>query len=130
MTDISVSTTGYQVENRSWLLSAHGTDPGANPSATLDVSKFTAGTHYPNGYIPSGIALGKVTATGLYGPYDGAASDGRETAAGLLFSTLGVRTGATKIGGALVIHGFVKESKLPFAIDTAGKADLKDITLS
>jgi hypothetical protein len=130
MTDISVSTTGYQVENRSWLLSAHGTDPGANPSVTLDVSKFTAGTHYPNGYIPSGIALGKVTATGLYGPYDGAASDGRETASGLLFSTLGVRTGATKIGGALVIHGFVKESKLPFAIDTAGKADLKDITLS
>lgn len=130
MTDISVSTTGYQVENRSWLLSAHGTDPGANPSVTLDVSKFTAGTHYPNGYIPSGIDLGKVTATGLYGPYDNTATDCRETSAGLLYSSLAVRAGATKIGGALVVHGFVKESKLPFAIDTAGKADLKDITLS
>lgn len=130
MTDISVTSTGYQVENRSWLISAHGTDPGANPSVTLDISKFTAGTHYPNGYIPSGIALGKVTATGLYGPYDNTASDGRETAAGFLFSTLGVRTGQTKVGGALVIHGFVRESKLPFAIDAAGKTDLKSITLS
>lgn len=130
MTDISVSSTGYQVENRSWLLSAHGTDPGANPSVTLDVSKFTAGTHYPNGFIPSGIDLGKVTATGLYGPYDNTATDGRETSVGLLHSSLAVRTGATKIGGALVIHGFVKESKLPFAIDTAGKADLKNIIFS
>ncbi|WP_032368584.1 head decoration protein [Rhodococcoides fascians] len=125
MTDISVVSTGYQVENRSWLISAHGTDPGTNPSVVLDLSKFTAGTHFPNGFIPSGIALGKVTATGLYGPYDNTATDGRETAAGHLFSTLGVRTGQTKVGGALVVHGFIRESKLPFTIDTAGKTDLK-----
>jgi len=125
MTDISVASTGYQVENRSWLISAHGTDPGTTPSVVLDLSKFTAGTHFPNGYIPSGIALGKVTATGLYGPYDNTATDGRETAVGHLFSTLGVRTGQTKVGGALVVHGFIRESKLPFTIDAAGKTDLK-----
>lgn len=130
MTDISVTSTGYQVENRSWLISAHGTDPGTNPNVVLDISKFTAGTHYPNGYIPSGIALAKVTATGLYGPYEAAAGDGRNVAAGHLFSTLGVRAGQTKVGGALVVHGFVRESKLPFAIDAAGKTALKSITYS
>lgn len=69
MTDISVLTTNYQVEKRSWLLGTHGTGPGDNPSITLDVSAFTAGVHYPNGYIPSGTNLAKITATGLYGPY-------------------------------------------------------------
>lgn len=69
MTDISVSSVSYQVEKRSWLLSPHGTDPGTTPSITLDVSAFTAGVHYPNGYIPSGTNLAKITASGLYGPY-------------------------------------------------------------
>lgn len=69
MTSIEVTQTPYQVEKRSWLLSQHGTDPGTTPSITLDISAFTAGVHYPNGYIPSGTALAKITATGLYGPY-------------------------------------------------------------
>ena len=68
MTDISVQSTSFQVENRSWLLGPHGTGPGENPSITLDVSGFTAGTHYPNGFIPSGTPLA-VTAAGLYIPY-------------------------------------------------------------
>ncbi|CRK59068.1 Phage minor tail protein [Alloactinosynnema sp. L-07] len=69
MTDISVWNTPYQVEDRSWLLSPHGTDPGTTPSIVLDVSAFTANVHYPNGYIPSGTNLAKFTASGLYGPY-------------------------------------------------------------
>lgn len=69
MTDISVSSVAYQVEKRSWLLSQHGTDPGTTPSITIDVSAFTAAVHYPNGYIPSGTNLAKITASGLYGPY-------------------------------------------------------------
>jgi hypothetical protein len=118
MTDISVVTTASQVENRAWLLGPHGTEPGTNPSVTLDLSTFDAATHYPKGYIPSGIVLAKVTATGLYGPYDNTATDGREIEAddrlGHLFGSLPVKTGSTKIGGAIVVHGFVKISKLPF----------------
>lgn len=71
MTDISVSTTSYQSENRSWLLSPAGTGPGETPSITLDISGFVAGTNYPNGYIPSGTPLA-VIASGLYVPYIGA----------------------------------------------------------
>ncbi len=69
MTDISVSTTAYQVERRDWLLSPHGAGPGTNRVIVLDVSAFTEAIHYPNGYIPSGCPLSKITASGLYGPY-------------------------------------------------------------
>lgn len=129
MTDISVTKTSHQVENRQWLASPHGTDPGMTPSVTLSVAAFTEATHYPNGYVPSGTVLGKITASGLYGPYDDAASDGRQTATGILYGSLQVK-GATKVGGAAVEHGRVTQSKLPFqsgtgSIDAAGKADLK-----
>lgn len=133
--DISVQTTQYQVEDRSWLLSEHGTEPGATPSVVLDISLFTKATHFPNGFIKSGCVLGKVTATGLYGPYDDtAAGTGREVAAGILVSLVRVTrdngTDATKVGGARLVHGFVDPAKLPYTgvaggIDANGKADLK-----
>lgn len=74
MTDISVSNTSHQVENRSWLLSPHGTDPGTTPSITLDVSAFTAETHYPNGFIKSGEPLAQLS-NGLYVPYASASTE-------------------------------------------------------
>lgn len=141
MTDISVTTTAYQVEKRDWLLSPHGTDPGTTPFVTLDVSTFTAATHYPNGYLLSGIVLGVITASSsglslVVGPYDDSAVDGRQTAAGILFSAVKVPNPAdtTKdVGGAMLVHGFVKISRLPIAngatgrgyIDANGQTDLK-----
>jgi hypothetical protein len=136
MTDITVTTKQSQVEKRSWLLGPHGTEPGATPSCTLDIAKFTAGTHYPNGYIPSGIVLGEVTATGLMGPYNPDGTDGTETAVGHLFSSVTVNPGSTKVGGAYLVHGFVRRSKLPIAsgtdggLDTAAEADLKHVIYS
>ena len=127
MTDISVKSTDYQVEDRSWDLSPHGSEPGTTPSITLDVSAFTEATHYPNGFFPSGMPLGEITATGLYGPYDDAAVDGREVCAGLLFASVKVPdvNDTTKdVGGALKVHGFVDASRLPVALDAAGQADL------
>ncbi len=126
-TDISVHSSAYQVEDRSWLIGTHGVD--ITPSETLDISKFTKNTHYPNGYIPSGVPLGRVTATGLLGPYNDAASDGTQTCVGLLFSALRAIDPATgnalaKVGGARFVHGAVKASKLPIAVDANGKADL------
>ena len=71
--DISVRSTAYQFEDHSWLGSAHGTSTAR--TITLDVSAFTAGTHYPNGYIPSGMVLGKITSGGLHGPYTGSVNE-------------------------------------------------------
>lgn len=126
--DISVHSSSWQVDDRAWLVGTHGVD--VTPGVTLDISKFTAGTHYPNGYIASGTAIAKVTATGLYGPYDNALSNGQEVMAGLLFSFVRAKdlTGATlaKVGGARFIHGLVNTAKLPtnHGVDTAGKADM------
>jgi hypothetical protein len=132
--DISVQTTQYQVENRSWMLSKLGTTPGENPTVTLDVTAFTAGTHYPNGYIPSGTPLGRITASGLYGPYDDTASDGRQTCRELLFSAVRItrQNGSTptKVGGAGFHRGEVDPAKLPFTLDAAGQADLNQIRFS
>lgn len=133
-TDISLQTTTYQVGNRSWLLKEPD-DFKAN--VTLDISKFTAGTHYPNGYIPSGVVLGKVTASGLFGPYDSSASDGRQTAYGITYGDVrAVRQNgstATKVGtGAVVADAVVSVAKLPFqsgagAVDSGAKTALGQI---
>ncbi|MGW2514700.1 head decoration protein [Streptomyces scopuliridis] len=123
--DLSLKTESFTQDRRDWLGSAHGTD--APVSATLDVSKFTAGTHYPDGYIKSGVPLGKITATGLYGPYDDAASDGRQTLVGFLFTAQDVnarRVASTKVVGSILIHCFIREAKLPVAVDAAGKTDV------
>jgi hypothetical protein len=104
MTDISVTTTGYQAENRSWLLGPHGTGPGDNPGITIDAALFTAATHFPNGYLPSGTVL-----TPAGGPYGGTGA-----AAGILFSSVRIPTPTSRVGGAVVRHGFVRTGRLPF----------------
>ena len=100
-TYLARTTTSYQVENRPWLLGLEGTQPGQNPSATLDVSAFTAGTHYPNGFIPSGTVVSKL-ANGLWGPFDAAAASGEH---GILFGSCRVPNLADltqDVAGALV----------------------------
>ncbi|GAA0641185.1 hypothetical protein GCM10009548_01700 [Streptomyces malaysiensis subsp. malaysiensis] len=124
--DLSLKTESFSQDRRDWLGSQHGTD--APVSVTLDVSKFTQGTHYPDGYIKSGIPLGKVTASGKYGPYDDAASDGRQTCVGFLFTAQDVVSprGAVSASavGSMLLHCFIREAKLPVTIDAAGKTDL------
>lgn len=101
MTDITVTTTTRQTENRSWLL---GGQTDMAEGITLDVTLFTAGTHYPNGYIPSGTVVSPAG-----GPYSGTGAVG-----GILYSSLTVRPGVTKLGAALVkAFVFVKKARLP-----------------
>ncbi len=54
-----------------WLKSARGTEHPI--SGTIDYSAFTEGTHFPDGYFPSGLTLTYSTSTGLYGPFAGGA---------------------------------------------------------
>lgn len=132
-TDISMQTTSYQVGDRSWLLA----EPDYKPNVTLDITKFTAATHFPNGYIPSGTVIGRITSSGLFGPYDPGASDGRETAYGLTYGDVrAVRqdgSTAAKVGtGAVVYDAVVSKSKLPFqsgagSIDSAAETALVQI---
>lgn len=65
--DLTQRTESFNVDDPSWLGSRHGL--GEAVSVTLDTSAFTPAVHYPDGFFKSGIALGKITATGKYGPY-------------------------------------------------------------
>lgn len=121
--DLTTRTTSYGTDRQDWLGSEHGTSM-CRP-VTLDTSAFTAGTHYPDGFIRSGTPLGKITATGLYAPYNNALSNGQEVLAGFLFTD--VKPGSpdtVDVQGALYEHGRVVEALLPIAVDSAGKADV------
>ena len=85
------------VGNMEWLGSNHGIRNAR--TEILDISTFTAATHYPNGYIPSGMPVAKVG--GVLVPYD--ATEATVTGAGILAgfvltdTPLGVTPGATAV---------------------------------
>lgn len=116
-------------EDQSWIGKTHGVE--AARSITLDRSAFDLVTDFPDGYIPSGVALGEITTAGndLYGPYDDTATDGRQTLAGHLLTSIPYDRDAaatSDLGGALFWHGEVVEANLPanHGLDAAGKADV------
>lgn len=63
-----------------------------------------------------GTVLGKLSATGKYVPYDDSASDGRETAAGILYAKVENTGGAPadKIGVVINFGAEVTEADLVF----------------
>ncbi|MBZ6211640.1 hypothetical protein KVH31_34660 [Streptomyces olivaceus] len=76
------SYTDSVTADRPWLASLVGVQD--TNTITLDLAKFTEGTHYAVSANPmlqgrnvmkSGIPLGKVTASGLYAPYAGTTSE-------------------------------------------------------
>lgn len=92
-------------------------------NVTLDMTKFVAATHAPKGYLPSGLILGKVSATGFYGIHDSAASDGREIAAGFLWDAFAPDSWTGKEATALWVGpGLITESRLPAASGVGAKA--------
>src|SRR3712207_464663 len=121
--DLSLRTKNYAQGDQSWLGSVHGTNMCR--TITLDTSAFTAGTHYPDGFFKSGLPLGVITASGMYGPYDDAAVDGRAVLRGFLYAAVDAPdVNTADVQGALYEHGRVVEAKLPIAIDAAGRTDL------
>ena len=122
--DLTPTITSYGTDSKTWLGSEHGTN--RCDSITLDPTLTLA--VFTDGDVPSGVVLGKVTATGRYGPYDNAAVDGRETARGHLFDAVHVTAG-NNAGGALFWHGQVIEANLPtnHGLNAAAKAELTHI---
>jgi len=103
-------------------------DHGVKVAVTIDSTAADAG-NTPTTTLRKGLVLGKVTATGKLKHYNNAASDGTQTAAGILDDEVNLldETGAARDSQATaLIHGYVKESKL-HGIDSAGKADLAQV---
>ncbi|MER6249371.1 hypothetical protein [Streptomyces griseorubiginosus] len=78
MNDFQPVTVVNETANagRPWLASLVGVNDGN--TIRLDLTKFVEGVHYTKGtllqgrnVLKSGIPLGKITASGLYGPYTG-----------------------------------------------------------
>lgn len=87
----------------------------------LDISTFTAGTHYPNGYIPSGLPVAKVG--GVLVPYD--ATEGTTTGAGVLAGhvlTDQPVVGTADFGVPLYDQGRVIAANLPIAFTAPAAA--------
>lgn len=62
--------SAYVVDDQSWLGTAHGT----NECDTITLDGVAVLDAFPDGVIPSGVVLGKITASGKYGPYSGTGS--------------------------------------------------------
>ena len=123
MANISPRTSAVpSIDDPSWLHSEVGVN--ANLTGTLDVAAFTEETHFPNGIIPSGTPVGKITATGLYGPYATGAIDGTETLLGFVYAPAYVEAATDTIAFALYHYGVVVEANLPIAVDAGGKTDV------
>lgn len=128
--DLAITVESIGQDDQRWLGSAHGTANG--DSITLDASAFTAGTHYPNGYLPSGTCVSLNTSTNKYGPYTTGGVNGTGTAAGYLLTPVQIKTGTSTPSGALFWHGEVITAYLPFqtgagSIDATGKGQLTQI---
>lgn len=115
--------------DQSWIgAGAHGITDAR--TEILDISAFTAGTHYPNGFIPSGLPVAKVG--GVLVPYD--PTEGVTTNAGVLAGF--VLTDQPVIGGStgpdfgvpLYDHGRVVTANLPIAFTAPTAAAKKAAT--
>lgn len=122
MSDFSVRTETIGAGDQTWLGSAHGTS--SCRTVTLDKAAFIAATHYPAGYLASGEPLGRITASGKYGPFDTAATDGRQTLDGFLFTAQNLSAGGGSIVAPMLDHGRIVEANLPRPVAAAGKTNV------
>lgn len=107
-----LKTETFGPGDQSWLGSAHSIRNCR--TETLDISTFTAGTHYPDGFIPSGTPVAKVG--GVLVPYDKteATTTGAGVLAGFVFTDQPV-VGSGDFGVPLLDHGRVKTAKVPMS---------------
>lgn len=125
MVDINYTSTTYVADQTAWLGSQAGTD--SILSITVDMSLGFSGSHYPDGFLLSGLPLGRNATTGLYGLYNDAATDGRQVCRGFLYPYLPVpkkNPSTAKLMGNLLWQGRVKLNRIPIALDAAGQSDI------
>lgn len=107
-----LSTETFGGGDLSWLGSTHSISNAR--TEILDISAFTAATHYPDGYVKSGTPVAKVG--GVLVPYD--ATEATVTGAGVLAGfvlTDQKVVGTNDFAVPLFGHGRVIASKLPIS---------------
>lgn len=105
-----------------FLLDSHVMQKGI----TVDDTARDAGNTGKTTTLRPGLVMGKITASGKYAQYNNSASDGTQTAIGILKDQVKVideNANAVDAQAVLVIHGRVDESAL-IGCDAGAKADL------
>jgi hypothetical protein len=126
--DLKVRKSSFVGRDYRWLGSQHGLDSPAK--VVLDLALFDFAAVFTAKRLPAGLVIGKVTASGKFGPYSNAASDGREVASGFLMSIVDVShiagTPTGEILSTMLEHGVVIEGALPtnHGLDSAAKTDM------
>lgn len=107
--DLTTKSQTWGADDQSWRLSRKGLDTAR--SITLDPAAFTEGTHYPDGFLKSGIPLAKRTSDGRYVPYATAGTGGAELFEGFLVGNVHVKSAGASlpddVGGALQWEGVI-----------------------
>ena len=108
-------------DDRKWCRTTKGWN--TTQTITLDMSTFT-GDVFADGsgavegrVLHSGVPLGRITASGKYGPYDNNQTDGTEVLAGYLFSAVesdnDTFTSGTDMAATLLWEGEVIQDRTP-----------------
>lgn len=121
--DLGLRTYTYLQGDQTWLGSEHGTSNAL--SVTIVVPSLVAATHYPNGFLPSGLPLAKYTAgpnLGLWTVWVSGGANGAGTLGGFLLDSVPVHNPANNVVGPLLDHGRVVLSRLPIPVDAGGQA--------
>ena len=103
-----VKTETFGAGNLSWLGSNHGTDNAR--TSTFVAANFTPATHYPNGTVPSGLAVNAADEGNLK-PFTGAAG---EKLGFVLFDQ--PVDGQDRFAVPVIRHGIIRKAKLPVAL--------------
>jgi len=111
----------FMVDGNEFLLSDH--------YACINVVIASTARDGTSTTLRKGLVMGKITASGKYAEYDDGASDGTETAVGILLEDVNLldeNGTARDAAGVLVVHGIVDNSKL-YGIDANGRADMSQV---
>lgn len=100
-------TENFGSGDQTWLGSTHGIRNAR--TAVIDISAFTAGTHYPDGYLRSGTEVNTADETAVT-PYTGAAGE----KLGYLLTDQKVN-GGEDFGAPILRHGLINTANLPIA---------------
>ena len=103
-----LKTVTYGTGDYSWMRNTDGLDDAAI-TGVIDISDFTAGTHFPNGYLPSGLPV-RIDDLDDIRPW----ADATGAVLGFLkgdFKTDGVED----VNVAVIYRGSIKTAKLPVA---------------
>jgi len=101
----------FGVSDQRWLGSDHGI--WNCRTVKLDPAEFTAGTHYPDGHLLSGLPLAIVDDVAV--PYVSGGSNGTGVLAGFLFTAQRVLDDEEILNVPLLDHGRVNVPLLPVA---------------